>query len=282
MFSEFAPAKINLTLRVHARRPDGFHELTSLVAFADIGDQVHFAPSDGAVDGLKLVYTGRYAQALQQALTGEDSVLAAARLAGDAASGELTLEKSLPVMAGMGGGSADAAAVLRLFEQIRGQSFYDQALELGSDVSVCLLSQAAWMHGRGEQVRALTAFPKCPAVLVNTGVAMPTGPVFEALGRDFSDAVGAVEMPNDFANLDAVVRYVRAQGNDLLAPALSLAPEIASLLENIAATDALASSMSGSGATCFGLYQSRQDAELAAMVLRQHYPDGFVQATELS
>ena len=195
MFTEFAPAKINLSLRVHTRRSDGFHDLTSLVAFADVGDRISFAPSDLAGGSLTLAYTGDYGGDLQQALDGDDIVLSAARLFGAGIAGVLTLEKNLPVMAGMGGGSADAAAVLRLFQRLQGENHHDRAVELGSDVPVCLLSRAAWMRGRGEQVAALSAFPECPAVLVNAGSAMPTGPVFHALGRDRPEAADAMTTP---------------------------------------------------------------------------------------
>ncbi|MGC6471516.1 MAG: 4-(cytidine 5'-diphospho)-2-C-methyl-D-erythritol kinase [Parvibaculales bacterium] len=282
MFTEFAPAKINLSLRVHNRRSDGFHDLTSLVAFADVGDRISFAPSDRAGGSLTLAYTGDYGGDLQQALDGDDVVLSAARLFGAGIAGVLTLEKNLPVMAGMGGGSADAAAVLRLFQRLHGQSHHDRAVELGSDVPVCLLSRAAWMRGRGEQVAALTAFPECPAVLVNAGIAMPTGPVFHALERDRPEAADAMTTPGGFADLDAVVAHLRAHGNDLLTPALSLAPEIRQVLENIDESGAVVSGMSGSGATCFGLYQSRHDAELGAEALSNHYPEGFVRATVLN
>ena len=282
MFSEFAPAKINLTLRVLARRADGFHELSSLVAFADIGDQVSFTPSDHPGGDLRLDYAGRFGATLQTSLVGEDGVLAAARFADPDASGVLCLEKNLPIMAGMGGGSADAAAVLRLFKRSGGGVSGRETAQLGSDVPVCLLSRAAWMSGRGEQVSGLASFPECPAVLVNTGIAMPTGPVFEALGRNNEYAADEQAVPDGFADLNTLFAYIRRHGNDLLAPALSLAPEIGPLLDHISATGADISAMSGSGATCFGLYKTQEQAEQAAADLKNIYPDGFVHAALLS
>jgi len=229
---------------------------------------------------LMLSYEGAYGQKLNETVQGNDIVLAAARSA-NAGNGQLVLEKNLPLMAGMGGGSADAAAVLRLFSRLQDKQLTHNGLELGSDVPVCLLSKAAWMRGRGENVQALTSFPKCPAVLVNIGIDMPTSTVFERFSHIGVVAAKQDQLREGFDDLNALFAYVQEQGNDLLEPALSLSSEIGRLVEAIHATNAKVAGMSGSGSTCYGLYDSSGAANEAAARLGHLYPEAFVHSTVL-
>ncbi len=286
MLSKYALAKINLTLRVHHKRADGFHELTSLVAFANFGDEISVQQSDH----LQISYTGFYGDRLRGVLAkgAQDNILLrAVRLMDGVGAVHIGLEKNLPLMAGMGGGSADAAAGLKLLNALWRKNLSNKelsllALELGSDVPVCLLSRAAWMKGRGEHIRALNSFPTCAAVVINTALDMPTGSVFAEFDRDRKPALGQLEQIRKVKSTQELFTYVLAQGNDLLAPAMRIAPEIGVLIEDIKQTGAQVSSMSGSGATCFGLFDTFEAAKKAAHILSEIYPTAFIQSTLLS
>jgi 4-diphosphocytidyl-2-C-methyl-D-erythritol kinase len=268
----FAPAKVNLTLRVVGRRADGYHLLDSLVVFAGVGDRLTVRPSAG----LSLVVTGPFGAGL--AAESDNLVLRAARglaeAAGIVARGALTLEKTLPLASGIGGGSADAAAALRLLARFWGvalppEAMHRLALGLGADVPVCLAGRAARMGGIGEVLAPVEALPPLGLVLVNPLVACPTPAVFRARaasGAGFSpaDAVPASTMrtPAAFAAALAV------SGNDLEAPAIAVAPVIAGVLSSLRARPGcLLARMSGSGATCFGLFADAAEAARVAASL---------------
>jgi 4-diphosphocytidyl-2-C-methyl-D-erythritol kinase len=279
---EAAPAKINLTLRVIGRRGDGYHDIDSLVAFASLGDRLTLA-TGGA---LALTVAGPNAAAADA----DNLVLKAARALAERIpglrTGTLALDKQLPVAAGLGGGSADAAAALRLLARANGLTGDDPrvvaaARATGADVPVCLDPRVRVMRGIGEVLSTPLALPPLPAVLANPGIALPTKEVFAAWKP------GAVQPP---AGGDAVPRgsvaqilqWLGGQANDLENAAIALKPPIADML---AALRALAGCrlgrMSGSGATCFALFDTAAAAQSAATRLGAAYPHWWVRATEL-
>ena len=260
-----APAKINLYLHVTGRRPDGYHELDSLVAFAGVGDRVAVSPADA----LSLDLTGPFAEAL--AADPDNLVLRAARLLARAGGIEpraaIALEKNLPVAAGLGGGSADAAAALRALARlwnlaIAADDVAALALELGADVPVCLAGRAAFVGGIGEDLAPPPRLPPAHIVLVNPGVALSTATVFGELGDVFTGPGRFAEAPADAASL---ARALAALSNDLEAPARRLCPEVDQALAALAAEPGcLLARMSGSGATCFGLFANAGHGAAAA------------------
>jgi 4-diphosphocytidyl-2-C-methyl-D-erythritol kinase len=252
----FAPAKINLTLHITGQRDDGYHLLDSLVVFADIGDRLWFTPGDG----LKIDVSGPFAHGVPT--DRRNLVWKAAELAGW--TGHIRLEKNLPHGAGIGGGSSDAAAVLRAFGGAA------QAADLGADVPVCLKTVPQRMRGIGDVLEPLTPLPPLEIVLVNPGVSVPTGPVFAALGSKRNPSMAAT-LP---AFRDAVefCDWLGQQRNDLEASARAIAPQIDAVL--LALEDAVLARMSGSGATCFGLYSG--GATEAATRIAQAHPDWWV------
>jgi 4-diphosphocytidyl-2-C-methyl-D-erythritol kinase len=266
--SEFAPAKINLHLHVLGRRNDGYHLLDSLVVFAGIGDRLAVSPAQE----LSLSVTGPFAAALQG--DGDNLVLRAARaLAGHAgipAAGKLVLEKNLPVASGIGGGSADAAATLRLLCRFwRLQSDRDElqllARGLGADVPVCLDSRPALMSGIGEILAPAPTLPDFGIVLVNPGVAVSTPSVFGARTGAFSDPAVFDRGGNH------LVATLRATRNDLEPAARLLAPIIGDVLNTLAAVPGcLLARMSGSGSTCFGLFEAPAAASAAAKAIMRN------------
>lgn len=255
-FVEAAPAKLNLALHVTGRRADGYRLLDSLVAFAGVGDVVTLEPGP-----LSLRIEGPFAAGL----SGDDNLcLRAARLAG--ADAAITLTKNLPVASGIGGGSADAAAVLRGLARM-GHALPTGTERLGADVPVCLASTPARMQGVGEIVTHLPPLPVLPLVLVNPGVAVSTPQVFAAMDR--RDNPGLPPIPA-FTGLADLTAWLAGTRNDLEAPAMTLAPVIGQVLQALHATGAAFARMSGSGATCFGLYDSPDRARIAATALKQH------------
>ena len=271
-----APAKINLYLHVTGRRPDGYHLLDSLVAFAGIGDWVSAAPAAA----LHLTVTGPFAGA---AGANEDNlVLRAARglaaLFGVKAGAQLTLDKQLPVAAGLGGGSSDAAAALRLLLDLWRASPEPRdldrlALSLGADLPVCLRGRPAVMTGIGEQV-APTALPPAFLVLANPRIALSTPRVFAALAGRFSPPPPAWAPPSDLAGL---VAALAARSNDLQPAAIELVPEVGHVLDRLACLPgALLARMSGSGATCFALFAEAEGAKTAAAQLAAGEPGWWV------
>ncbi len=260
--TEFAPAKVNLYLHVVGRRADGYHLLDSLAVFAGIGDRLTGEPDSG----LSLTVTGPFAADLDA--EADNLVLRAARAlaaaVGVSPTGRILLEKNLPVASGIGGGSADAAAALRLLCRLwkidpGSDRLAEVAASLGADVPVCLAPAPMRMSGIGEVLSPVPALPDLGIVLVNPGVAVSTQAVFRARTGDFS---ASAVLPPDGAGLVTALRDLR---NDLQAPALALAPVIGDVLAALASDlSCLLARMSGSGATCFGLYETPDAARLAA------------------
>ncbi len=263
----FAPAKVNLTLHITGRRDDGYHLLDSLVVFADIGDVV-FVDRDGAA-GLDI--SGPEARELTD---GADNLVArAAGLMGAAPA--IRLVKNLPVASGIGGGSADAAAVLRGL----GGNVPDAGLSLGADVPVCLASRPARMQGIGDILTPVDAVPPgMGIVLVNPRVPVATGAIFQALKTAENPAMGAIP-----ADLDpkAFAQWLGTQRNDLEPPAIAHTPVIAEVLAALGRS-AMMARMSGSGATCFGLYPDVKSAHKAAYFLGTETDDWWIAAGGLS
>lgn len=269
---EFAAAKLNLALHVTGRRADGYHLLDSLVVFAGAGDRVTIAPADA----LSLRVTGPEGRSLT---AGEDNlVLRAARAFGAGAGAAITLDKHLPLASGIGGGSADAAATLRALSQ-----FWDlplpgaaEALALGADVPACLAGRPARMGGIGGALAPVPVLPVCSVLLVNPRVEVLTPAVFRALAH--RDNPGMEPLPPAFATPEALAAWLARQRNDLEAPAMALAPDIADVLAAIAAAGPLLARMSGSGATCFGLFAELAAARAAAAAVAARHPDWWVRA----
>ncbi len=282
--TETARAKINLTLRVLGRRPDGYHELESLVAFAGVGDEITLHV--GAPVGVTL--SGPFARAID----GENIAVRALRGLAEASPaltlGSVAIEKRLPVAAGIGGGSADAAAVLRAVRRVNeppasAVDWLSLAASLGADVPVCLASTAQLMWGIGRETAPLPPLPALPAVLVNPGVPLATGPVFQALGAPPAPARSAApHVPEPFPDVASAAEYVRARGNDLEPVAMALCPMIGAVLATLGAEPGvLVARMSGSGPTCFALFGTSADAEAAAQRIQQRNSGWWVVATEL-
>jgi 4-diphosphocytidyl-2-C-methyl-D-erythritol kinase len=266
--SAFAPAKVNLYLRVTGRRGDGYHLLDSLAVFAAVGDEVAAAPSDA----LALEVTGPEAGAL--VAEPDNLVLRAARALAEAAGvapcAALTLTKRLPVASGIGGGSADAAAALRVLDALWGTGFgpsrlREAAARLGADVPVCVESRPVRMEGIGEILSEVPPLPRFGLLLANPRLALATPAVFRARGGGFSAPVG---MPARFADAEDLAAWLRPLGNDLEAAAASLCPPVAEVLAAIAAQPGcLLARMSGSGATCFGIFKTEEEAARTAAAL---------------
>lgn len=288
MFGQaFAPAKVNLFLHVGAPGEDGYHPLSSLLAFADVGDRLSLAPADA----LEFRLTGPFAEAL----AGEEDnlVVRAAQallgaLRGPRAPVGLMLDKALPVAAGLGGGSSDAGAALRLLRAAWAPDLSDDALqaiaaELGADGAACLWGAPVLAEGRGESLSPAPGLPACPAVLINPGVAASTAAVyrrFDALGV-FGD-VTPPPMPEAFESVEELAGWLRRQRNDLEAAAIDIAPEIGDVLADLAAEpEVLLARMSGSGATCFALCPSDIEAEQLAERLESLRPDWWARRCRL-
>lgn len=268
---ELAPAKINLTLHVTGRRPDGYHELDSLVVFAGVGDTI------GArrAEGLGLAIDGPFAAGLDPA---DNLVLKAARFLG-ATDAALTLHKALPVASGIGGGSADAAATIRALCALEGRALPDAAatMALGADVPVCLDPRPRRMTGLGERLSEPLPMPHAWLVLANPGVPVATPAVFAGLARPDNPPMPAA-LP-DFADAPSLARFIAAMRNDLEPAAAALAPPVALCRTALAAQPGcLVARMSGSGATCFGLFAGEAEAGRAQSALRRAHPGWWVEA----
>ena len=260
-------AKINLTLEVLGRRGDGFHELRSLVAFTNFGDCLALDPGDG----LDLKVEGPFAAALGPGNLVLEAGRAARARVPNSRLGQFRLIKSLPVASGLGGGSADAAAALRLIARanpglIDEEMMADLAPTLGSDVRVCLKSRPALMTGRGETVEPVHGFPACGVVLANPGKALATQEVYAALDAKPLVASPRGEEKLDFhSSFDALLASALPRGNDLEAPAANLVPEIRTVLVALAALKGVRlARLSGSGPTCFAMFTSEEEAKRAA------------------
>jgi 4-diphosphocytidyl-2-C-methyl-D-erythritol kinase len=284
---ELAPAKINLTLAVKGRRADGYHELASLVAFASIGDELRLV----AASRLSLEVTGAFAT--ETGPTEENLVLKAARALirrqPHLRLGELRLEKRLPVAAGLGGGSADAAAALRLIARLNGmapgsEALIEAAQETGSDVPVCLALGSRMMRGRGEILGPRLEPPHLHAVLVNPNIRLDTARVFAAFGsRPRLEPCGEFLPPRPAATRRDWLAAVAECGNDLEAAAIELAPEIELTKRELRAEPGcLLARMTGSGATLFGIFEEERLAANALAALATRHKGWWVRQVTLS
>ncbi len=280
-----ARAKLNLTLEVLGRRVDGFHEINSLVAFATLGDDVELEP--GAAPELSV--EGPFAAAL-----GRDNLILRAAEAASAVApgmklGRFRLIKNLPVAAGLGGGSADAAAALRLLAEANRGVLADRmvgsiATRLGSDVTACLFSRPALMTGRGERVEPVTGFPACGVLLVNPRQPLATEAVYALLRAGPCDAPHAAAETLDFRHdLGALLAYATPRGNDLEGPAAQLVPEIREVLAALLTLEGVRlARVSGSGPTCFALFASDAEAKRAGARLAAEFPGWWIAGAALA
>ena len=283
----FAAAKVNLYLHVAPPTADGYHPIASLMAFADVGDSVAAEPAAA----LSLTIEGPFGAGLSA--QADNLVLRAARAllahAGRPDAGaRLTLTKALPIAAGLGGGSSDAGAALRLLNDMLGLGFDEARLEavaaeIGADGAACVRGRMLIAEGRGERLSPAPPMPPLPAVLVNPGVPSPTGPVYRAY--DDSGAPGGADLPTPppLHTVADVAAWLAACRNDLEPPALALEPRIAEALNALAAEpESILTRMSGSGATCFALCETRAAAEALAARLAASHPGWWVKACTLT
>ncbi|WP_069298759.1 4-(cytidine 5'-diphospho)-2-C-methyl-D-erythritol kinase [Neptunicoccus sediminis] len=268
-----ARAKINLCLHVTGQRQDGYHLLDSVVAFADYGDVLTFAPADH----VSLSISGPFADGLRGA---DDNLILKAARCFDRRSGQgasIHLEKNLPVASGIGGGSADAAAALSGLAELWNLPLpaLDKQLSLGADVPICVTGQPLHMRGIGDQIEPLELDQEHAMVLVNPNVSVSTPVVFKGLAGKNNSAISG--RPDT-----GWINWLRKQRNDLEAPAIAHTPLIADVLDALTRSKPELSRMSGSGATCFGLYQNPEAAQDAAAKLTSQHPDWWVQTTRLT
>lgn len=286
---EFAPAKINLTLEVLGRRRDGFHELASLVAFADVGDVVAFQPGGPpsvTIDGPMAADLAGHDNILDdglRALREENPQLDL---------GAVHLEKHLPVAAGIGGGSADAGALLRAVRRGNDNSWGLStdwqmiASSLGADVPVCFVNRPSWVTGFGQEVREIEGgVPQLAAVLVNPMAEVPrdkTARVFRALGAPPLLQLVAERQPPAFVDRQALLDFLRASGNHLAASAQTVVPEIADVMRVLGAMPGVEhAAVSGAGPTCFGIFPDRDAAEVAREQIVARHPIWWAVAVTL-
>jgi 4-diphosphocytidyl-2-C-methyl-D-erythritol kinase len=282
---EAAPAKINLSLRVLGRRSDGYHELESLVVFARCADRLSLTPGGD----LSLTVGGPSA-----ALAGDNAdnlVLKAARALAERSAGitlgAFALDKRLPVAAGLGGGSADAAAALRLIARANNLApeaprFYEAARATGADVPVCLNPRARVMRGIGELLSEPLNLPPLPAVLVNPGAALATKAVFAGWTPGTPPPPLDQEALAKLSDRKALLQFLGSLENDLERPAIALKPVVGEVLAAMRSLPGfVVARMSGSGSTCFALFNSAAEATVGAEILHAKYPQWWVRPTAL-
>ena len=279
--ARLAPAKVNLALHITGRRPDGYHELESLAVFTRFGDRIEVVPAERD----ELIVSGKYAADVP---AGEDNLIVRAREAlrrrfggGATPPVAITLEKNLPVASGIGGGSSDAAAALRALLKAWGLSIQETqlagiGLALGADVPMCLAAEPLVVRGVGEVLERVADFPSLGLVLVNPGVAVSTAEVFAGLERRDNGKLPPLPRTVDFHSLR---NWLETTRNDLEPAARRLRPEIGKALAALNRADAGFARMSGSGATCFGVFETGNVAKRAAATIRSRHPDWFVAAT---
>lgn len=287
-YRQHAPAKINLFLHVTGKRDDGYHLLESLVCFTEAGDVLSGELRD---DGkITLAITGPMAGPLSQAPAEDNLVIRAARLLQQEAQttlgADLILDKRLPVASGIGGGSADAAATLRLLVDmwkldLGTESLSRIALSLGADVPVCLNGKMTLMSGIGEKLNDLPELPSLPMVLINPGKPVSTPAIFKAREEDgFSDE-NLWDITAHYQSGAALAADLQECGNDLTLAATSILPEICDVLNALAREEGcLLARMSGSGATCFAIYDTTDQAEQAANTIASAHDDWWITPTQ--
>ena len=272
---ELARAKVNLCLHVTGRRADGMHLLDSIVVFPHVGDVLEASEAEG----LTLEINGPFGGELD---AGDDNlIMRAARILSDKGAA-LRLRKNLPVASGIGGGSADAAACIRLLSDMWDVDVpsLECLVKLGADVPVCMAQVPTRMSGIGEKLVELPTMPKFWVVLANAGQGVETGAVFKAMRS--RDNASLLDIPESFPTVEYLFNYLRAQRNDMQTSAIENCPVIADVLGAIEATQNCAlSRMSGSGGTCFGLYVSESDAVNAANEISANHPDWWAVSAEV-
>ena len=283
-------------LHVGPARTDGYHDLFSFVAFTGFGDRLHIAAGADHDASIALVVDGGYGGPLNAEGLDDNLVVRAGRALQNWArqngrpvkSCTITLTKELPVAAGVGGGSADAAGALRglcaLWDYHPSQEDIDAiCVSLGADVPVCFAGTTSWMGGIGEQVTAAPSLSGIPIVLVNPRVPLSTGPVFRAFDDlpPSGQPLAPEPLPNSFETPAQCFAFLTQQRNDLETPAIALCPEIKTVLEALRGEDAALVRMSGSGPTCFALFENDDAATQAAATLSRAHPDWWVQSSAL-
>ena len=283
---ETARAKVNLTLHIKGKRSDGYHELESLVVFADVCDELIFTPA--SEDSLSL--EGPFAGLVD----GENLVLKAKRAVaswlGVTIHGAFRLKKNIPVAAGLGGGSSDAAAAIRALLKVcdnaaPAKAFISQSAAIGADVPVCLQNSAAWMCGLGERVTPVSGLTPLPAILVNPRIKLSTAAVFKTLNAKplQPEEVGPPPAFPGWKTPQEAAAWLKEGRNDLEAPAIALEPAVERVLATLRRLDGcLLSRLSGSGPTCFGIFSTQDAAGEAAREIERGYPKWWVQPTTLS
>lgn len=280
---EHAPAKVNLALHVTGQREDGYHLIDSLVAFTQAGDRV--AVRNTAIDGFSI--TGPFAPGLD--VQADNLVIRARDLLRQVCGLKtppvaITLEKNLPVSSGIGGGSSDAAATLRALIRlwnlsIKPQDLAPSSLQLGADLPMCLAATTLVARGIGEKLEPVSGLPPMAMVLVNPGVPVSTPAVFRRLVRKDNAKLPPLPAELSFGTVSAWL--TTGTRNDLEAGATSIAPQIADALASLRSEGAGLARMSGSGATCFGLFPSQAAASRAARNIAAAHPSWYVQATQV-
>ena len=271
-----AHAKVNLTLHVVGQRANGYHELQSLVCLTEFGDQIHLTPD---VD-FSFQVTGPYAAGIP--VDDRNLVVQAAKFMAKKHSKtldcQIILEKNLPMASGIGGGSSDAAAMMRALSQYWSVPLpnADELMALGADIPVCMTTGLTLMEGAGEDLTQLSTAPNWGVVLVNPNVGVSTPAVFNALNSKHNPPM------QDVAGNCVDIAWLGDQRNDLELPAMAMVPEVATVVDAIsAAPQNQVARMSGSGATCFGLFADVVLAKAAASYLQKAYPNWWVVATKL-
>lgn len=282
----FAPAKINLNLYVTRKRDDGYHTLDSLVSFVDVGDQITISPAESFSFTITGPFADGFSAAEQSAQPGSSNIVVRAAYAlavklNKELNLAITLTKNLPLAGGIGGGSADAAATLwglMEFWRVRPQAIPDLTalmLSLGADVPVCLACRPVIMRGIGEELSPPPPVREMPIVLVNPLKESSTAAIFRAYQGPYRPHVS---WPSAFTTHDDFLSFLGQLGNDLTPGAIKNVPEIATIIEAIGATPhCRLARMSGSGATCFGLFDTDDQAQSAARALKDAHPAWWVE-----
>lgn len=280
-----APAKINLALHVTGQKADGYHLLDSIACFCEAGDVLNLHEIDKSSHGLVLHIDGPFHHALS---AGYDNLISKAyQLVNERSPVALpamtiTLTKNLPIASGIGGGSADAAAMLNLLEAngfLTTKEKSHLALELGADVPMCLDYAPKRVGGIGEFLKPLASIPVFHLVLVNAGTSISTPKIFSMLEKKDSQIIDGADDPQ-FSSIEEICNFLNHTRNDLQAPAQKISPEIGQIIHALEHShDCLFSRMSGSGGTCFGIFSTRNSAKNAASTLQLAHPQWWVQYT---
>ena len=269
---QVAKAKINLCLHVTGQNMEGYHLLDSLVAFANYGDELVFHDNEK----IEIVSEGKFGKDLSNIKIQKNIIFKTLKSLNLSSGVKIKLQKNLPVSAGIGGGSADAAATLRgIFQQKNIPFPPDDGLALGADVPVCIKSTTQRMQGIGEKLTDVKVFPKLAAVLVNSGDKVSTSVIFKLLKNKVNQDIG--NLPNKKMTFTQTVHYLSELRNDLELPAFELIPNIKNVITLLNNSGSSLSRMSGSGATCFGLFADFELAKSAANNISTDNPNWWVQ-----